>query len=142
MAITNALCTSFKNELLLGLHNFTLTTGNVFKCALFTSSATLGAATTVYSTANEVVGTGYSAGGLPLTNVTPVVVNNVGVADFQDVTWTTATITANGALVYNSTNGNRAVISIAFSGDKVSTAGDFVVVFPPATDTQGIIRVA
>jgi hypothetical protein len=143
MAITTALCTSWKTEVLQGLHNFTASTGNTFKIALYTSSATLGASTTIYTTSNEVVGTGYSAGGLGLTSVTPVLVNNIACCDFfPDPLWTTSTITARGALVYNSTNGNRAVGSYDFGSDKVSTAGDFTVVFPIADDTRAVVRIA
>lgn len=142
MAITQALSTSFKQELLTATHNFTLSTGDVFKIALYTSSATLGAATTAYTTSNEVVGTGYTAGGNTLTNVTPTTSGTTAFTDFVDTTWSTATITANGALIYNSSKSNKAVAVLAFGGDKTSTAGDFTIVFPTADASNAIIRIA
>lgn len=140
MAITQAFCNSFKTEALTGLHNFTTTTGNAFKIALYTSSATLGASTTAYSTTNEVVGTGYSAGGAALTNVTPVLSGSTAIVDFADVTWSTSTITARGALIYNSTNSDRGVLVLDFGSDKSSSAGDFTVLFPAADASNAIIR--
>lgn len=142
MAITSALCTSFKAELMQALHNFTTSTGNTFKIALYTSSATLGASTTTYSTTNEVSGTGYTAGGQTLTNVTPTSSGTTAFTDFADVTWANATITANGALIYNSTNSNRAVAALAFGSDKTSTDGDFKIIFPTADASNAIIRIA
>lgn len=142
MAITSALCTSFKVELMQALHNFTTSTGNTFKIALYTSSATLGASTTAYSATNEVSGTGYTAGGETLTNVTPTSSGTTAFTDFADVTWASATITANGALIYNSTNSNRAVAALAFGSDKTSTAGDFKIIFPTADASNAIIRIA
>lgn len=142
MAITSALCTSFKAELMQALHNFTTSTGNTFKIALYTSSATLGASTTAYSATNEVSGTGYTAGGETLTNVTPTSSGTTAFTDFADVTWANATITANGALIYNSTNSNRAVAALAFGSDKTSTAGDFKIIFPTADASNAIIRIA
>ena len=142
MAITQALSTSFKQELLTATHNFTLSTGDVFKIALYTSSATLGAATTAYTTSNEVVGTGYTAGGNTLTNVTPTTSGTTAFTDFVDTTWSTATITANGALIYSSSKSNKAVAVLAFGGDKTSTAGDFTIVCPTADASNAIIRIA
>lgn len=142
MAITQAMPTSFKQELLTATHNFTLSTGDVFKIALYTSTATLGASTTVYSTTNEITGTGYTAGGNTLTNVTPTTSGTTAFTDFADTTWTTATITANGALIYNSSKTNKAVAVLAFGADKTSTAGDFTIVFPTADATNAIIRIA
>lgn len=142
MAITQALCSSFKVELGQGLHNFTNGSGNVFKIALYTSAATLGATTTVYSATNEVVGTGYTAGGGTLVSSTPVLSATTAVFDFADFTWTTATITARGALIYNSTNGNRAVMVLDFGSDKSSTAGDFSIIFPTADASSAILRIA
>jgi len=142
VAITNAICNTFKQELMQGLHNFTVSTGNVFKIAMFTSTATLGSGTTVYSTTNEVTGTAYTAGGNTLTNVTPTLSTNTALTDFADTTWSTSTITANGALIYNSTNGNKAVISLAFGADKTSTAGDFTIVFLAPDASNAIIRIA
>jgi hypothetical protein len=143
MAITQAVANTFKPELMQALHNFTLTTGNVFKIAMYTSSATLGAGTTVYSSSNEVTGTAYVAGGNTLTNVTPTLATNTGITDFADTTWSTSTITnARGALIYNSTNGNRAVVVLDFGADKSSSAGDFTIQMPAPTDTTAIIRIA
>tara|TARA_R100000353_G_scaffold85252_3_gene63568 strand:+ start:2501 stop:2950 length:450 start_codon:yes stop_codon:yes gene_type:complete len=149
MAIQQAMCTSFKQELLQGKHNFTNSSGHTFKLALFTSSASLGAATTDYSTSNEASGTGYSAGGGTLTNVTPSIPGGgtTAITDFADLTFSTATVTANGALIYNTTSGGGsgttdAVIVLAFGGDKTSTAGDFTIQFPTADASQAIIRIA
>jgi VCBS repeat-containing protein len=132
MAITTAMCTSFKKELLEAKHNFLASGGNTFKLALYTSSATLGASTTAYTTANEASGTGYSAGGGTLTNVNPTTSGTTAFTDFADLTFSNATITANGALIYNSTNSDRAVCALAFGGDKSSTSGDFTIQFPVA----------
>jgi hypothetical protein len=149
MAITQAMCTSFKQELLQGKHNFTTSSGHTFKLALFTSSASLGAATTDYSTSNEASGTGYSAGGGTLTNVTPTIPTGTttAITDFADLTFSTATVTANGAMIYNTTTGGGsgttdAVIILAFGGDKTSTAGDFTIQFPTADASNAIIRIA
>ena len=142
MAITQAMCTSFKQELLEAGHNFKNSGGSTFKLALFTSSATLGASTTAYATTNEVSGTGYSAGGNTLTRVDPTTSGTTAFTDFADTTFSTATITANGALIYNSSASDKAVIVLAFGGDKTSTAGDFTVQFPTADASNAIIRIA
>lgn len=142
MAISQAMPTSFKQELLTATHNFTASTGDVFKIALYTSSATLGASTTAYSSTNEVTGSGYTAGGNTLTNVTPTTSGTTAFTDFADTTWTSATITANGALIYNSSKSNKAVAVLAFGGDKTSTAGDFTIIFPAADASNAIIRIA
>jgi len=142
MPITQSMCTSFKQEILVGTHNFTLTTGDVFKIALYTSAATLSAATTAYSATNEVAGTGYTAGGLALTNVTPTTSGTTAYVDFADATWSTATITARGALIYNSSKSNKAVAVLDFGADKTSTAGDFTVQFPAFDATNAIVRIA
>ena len=142
MAITSAVCTSFKSEVMTGLHNFTTSTGNAFKCALYTSSATLGASTTAYSATNEISGTGYSAGGVTLTNVTPTTSGTTAYTDFNDAVWTTSTFTANGCLVYNSTNSNRAVFVIAFGGDVSVTSGTFTITWPTADASNAILRIA
>ena len=142
MAITQAMCTSFKKELLEGVHNFKNSGGGTFKIALFTSSATLGASTTAYATTNEVTGTGYSAGGGTLTRVDPTSSGTTAFTDFADETFSTATITANGALIYNSSASDKAVIVLAFGGDKTSTAGDFTIQFPTADASNAIIRIA
>jgi len=142
MSVTTAMCTSFKQELLVGTHNFTATSGNSFKLALYTSSASLGASTTAYTTSNEVSGTGYTAAGSALTNVTPTTSGTTAFADFADLTFSSSTITANGALIYNDTNSDKAVCALAFGGDKTSTAGDFTIQFPTADASNAIIRIA
>ena len=147
MAITQAMCTSFKKELLEAGHNFKNSGGSAFKLALFTSSATLGASTTAYATTNEVTGTGYTAGGSALTRVDPTSSGTTAFTDFADLTFSTATITANGALIYNTTTGGGSgttdsVIVLAFGGDKTSTAGDFTIQFPTADASNAIIRIA
>lgn len=142
MAISQAMCTSFKVELLQGVHDFTASTGDTFKIALYTSSATLGASTTAYTVSNEVSGPGYTAGGNTLTNVTPTSSGTTAFTDFADTTWTTATITARGALIYNSTESDKAVAVLDFGSDKTSTAGNFTIVFPTADASNAIIRIA
>ena len=142
MSITSALCTSFKQEILVGTHNFTSTSGNSFKLALYTSSATLNASTTAYTTSNEVSGTGYTAAGAALTSVTPTTSGTTAFCDFADLTFSSSTITANGALIYNDTQSDKAVCSLAFGGDKTSTAGDFTIQFPTADASNAIIRIA
>ena len=142
MAITQAMCTSFKKELLEGVHNFKNSGGSTFKLALFTSSASLDASTTAYSTSNEVSGTGYSAGGSALTRVDPSTSGTNAFTDFADLTFSTATITANGAVIYNDGASDAAVIVLAFGGDKTSTAGDFTIQFPTADASNAIIRIA
>jgi hypothetical protein len=147
MAITSALCTSFKKELLERKHDFNATSGHTFKIALFTSSASLDAATTDYSTSNEVVGAGYTAGGIALTNIDPAISGTTAFIDFADATWPSATITAAGAMIYNTTTDGGtsttdAVAIISFGGDKTSTNGDFVVSMPTADANNAIIRIA
>jgi hypothetical protein len=143
MTIVTAMCTSFKKELLEAKHNFLASGGNTFKLALYTSSAELGAATTAYSATNETSGTGYSAGGAALGNVNPTSSGTTGFTDFDDLTFSSSTITANGALIYNDTaSGDPAVCSLAFGGDKTSTSGDFTIQFPTADASNAIIRIA
>ena len=145
MAITSAICTSFKVELLKGVHDFTATTGDTFKIALFTSSATLGAGTTAFATTNEITntsGTAYTSGGATLTSVTPTSDSTTAVCDFSDVSFTSASFTANGALIYNSSESNKAVAAIAFGSDKTVTSGTFTIQFPTADATNAIIRIA
>ena len=142
MAISTAMCTSFKQELLVGTHNFTATSGNSFKLALYTSSASLGASTTAYSTSNEVSGTGYTAAGAALTSVTPTTSGTTAFCDFSDLTFSSSTITANGALIYNDTQSDTAVCTLAFCCVKSSTAGDFTITFPTADASNAIIRIA
>ena len=139
----NFMCTSFKKELMTATHNFTNSTGNTFKLALYTNSASFTAATTAYTTSNEVSGSGYSAGGSALTNVTPTTSSTTALTDFADLTFSSATITARGALVYNdSASGDPSVVVLDFGGDKTSTAGDFTIVFPTADASSAIIRIA
>tara|TARA_B100000214_G_C23900260_1_gene596126 strand:+ start:428 stop:856 length:429 start_codon:yes stop_codon:yes gene_type:complete len=142
MAITSTLTTSFKVELLTGTHNFTNSSGNSFKLALYTSSATLGATTTAFTTTGQASGTNYTSGGSALTNVTPSSTGTTAVTDFNDLTFSTATITARGCMIYNDTNGDKSVATIDFGGDKTSTAGDFTIVFPAKAASTAIIRIA
>ncbi len=142
MAISTAMCTSFKSELMSALHDFDNPGGNTFKIALYTSSATLGASTTAYSSSNEITGTGYTAGGETLTSVSPTTSGTTAYVDFADVTWANSTITANGALIYNANSSNAAVVTLAFGSDKSSSNGDFTIVFPTANATDAIIRIA
>jgi len=145
----NFMCTSFKKELLFGVHDFDLANGDTFKIALYDNNASFTAATTAYTTSNEVSGTGYSAGGGALTNVDPTSSGTTALTDFQDETFSTATITARGALIYNTTPNttsisvtNPTVVVLDFGGDKTSTAGDFTIVFPTADASNAIIRIA
>mgnify|MGYP001392913705 FL=1 len=144
MAFTgNYMCTSFKKELMTATHNFTNSTGNTFKIALYDNSASFTAATTAYTATNEITGTGYTGGGGALTNVTPTSSGTTGYTDFADFTWSTATITARGALLYNDTaSGNPTVVVLDFLSDKTSTAGDFKIVFPTDDASNAIIRIA
>ena len=139
----NFMCTSFKQEILQGVHDFTASTGDTFKLALYTSSATLNASTTAYSASNEASGTGYSAGGGTLTNVTPTTSGTTAFTDFADLTFSSASITARGALIYNDTvAGDPAVVVLDFGSDKTSTSGDFTIIFPTADASDAIIRIA
>jgi hypothetical protein len=142
MAITQAMCTSFKKELMTATHDFTAAS-NVFKLALYTSSATLDASTTAYTATNEVSGTGYTAKGEFLTSVTPTSSGTTAFTDFNDLTFSTATITARGALIYNeAATGDPSVCVLDFGSDKTSTAGDFTISFPTADASNAIIRIA
>ena len=142
MAISSTLTTSFKKELLLGNHNFTNSSGDTFKLALYTSSATLGATTTSFTTTGQASGTNYTSGGANLTNVTPTSSGTTAFTDFADLTFSSATITARGCMIYNSSDSNKSVATIDFGGDKTSTAGDFTIVFPAAAASTAIIRIA
>ena len=145
MAITSAVCNSFKAEVLQALHNFTASSGNTFKLALYTSSATLNKTTTAYSATNEISntsGSAYSAGGATLTSVTPALSTDTACCDFSDVSYSSASFTANGCLIYNDTNGDRAVCAIAFGSDKTVTSGTFTIQFPTADASNAIIRIA
>ncbi len=140
----NFMCTSFKQEILQGVHDFTASTGSSFKLALYDNTATFNAATTAYTTTGEVSASGsYTAGGGTLTNVTPTTSGTTAFTDFADITFTSATITARGALIYNDTAaGDPSVVVLDFGEDKTSTAGDFQVIFPTADSSNAIIRIA
>lgn len=143
MAITQAMATSFKKELLEAVHNFKNSGGSTFNIALYTSSASLGAATTAYTTSNEVSGTNYTAKGNSLTRVDPSSSGTTGFTDFADTTWSSATITARGAMIFNdSASGDPSVVVLDFGADKTSTAGDFTIQFPTADASNAIIRIA
>ena len=142
MAISQAMCTSFKQELLVGTHNFTNSSGNTFKLALYTSDASLGAGTTAYTSSNEASGTNYTATGAALTSVTPTTSGTTAICDFSDLTFSNVTITARGALIYNDTQSDKAVCVLDFGGDKTATAGDFTITFPTADASSAIIRIA
>jgi hypothetical protein len=150
MAITSAVCSSFKQELLQGKHDFDSSGGDTFKIALYTSSATLGAATTDYSATNEITndaGSAYVAGGATLTNAGVSLSSTTAFTDFDDVSYTSASFTANGALIYNTTTDGgtgttEAVCVIAFGGDKTATNGTFTIQFPAADASNAILRLA
>jgi hypothetical protein len=143
MAIAQAMCTSFKKALLDGEMDFSSNTGQSYKIALYTSSATLNATTAAYTTSNEVSGTGYTAGGKALTiSTVPATSGTTAYLSFATVTWSTATITARGALIYQVGGSTPSVAVLDFGGDKISTAGDFQITFPTANATSAIIRIA
>ena len=147
MAITQAMCTSFKDQILEAVHDFRTSGGDVFKLALYSSAATLDATTTAYTSSNEVANSGtYAAGGGTLTNVTPTTTGTTAFADFDDISFTSATINARGALIYNSTPThtytNPSVVVLDFGGDKISTSGTFTIQFPTADASNAIIRIS
>ena len=144
MAITQAMVTSFKVGVLDGTFDFSSGTAQTFKIALFTDSATLGATTTAYSTSDEVVGTGYTAGGNTLTiSTNPTSTGTTAFLDFADTTWSTATITARGALIYLADGVTDPAVAVPdFGSNKTSTAGDFTIVFPAADASNAIVRIA
>ena len=143
MAITSAICNSFKTEILTGTHNFTASSGNTFNLALYTSSATLNKSTTAYTTSNEVSGSGYTAKGNALTSVTPALSTDTAVCDFADTSFTSASFTARGCLIFNdSATGDPAVCAIAFGGDKTVSSGTFTIQFPTADASNAILRIA
>ena len=146
MAITSAVCNSFKQEVLQAIHNFTASSGNTFNIPLYTSSATLNKSTTAYSTSNEISntsGSAYSAKGKALTSVTPALSTDTACCDFADISWTSASFTANGCLIFNdSASGDPAVCAIAFGSDKTVTSGTFTVQFPTADADNAILRIA
>ena len=141
MAIYQTMCTSFKAGVAQGLHNFTRTTGNVFKLALYVATANLGADTTVYTTSGEASGTNYSAGGIALTNITPLSSGTTGYWSFDDATFTNVTLSCAGALIYNSTNGNRAVCVLSFGNTITKSASNLVITFPPMGATDSVLRI-
>jgi len=143
MAITSAMCTTFKKEILEAVHNFKNTGGSTFNLALYTSSASLGASTTAYTTSNEVSGTGYTAKGAALTRVDPSNDGTTAITDFSNLTFSSSSITARGALIFNdSASGDPAVCVLDFGADKTSTSGDFTIQFPAADASNAIIRIA
>ena len=146
MAITSAICTSFKVEILKAVHNFTASSGNTFNIALYDSSASLGASTTAYTTSEEITntsGSAYTAKGEALTSVTPVASSTTAVCDFADVSWTSASFTARGCMIFNdSASGDPSVCCIDFGGDKTATNGTFTIQFPTADSSDAIIRIA
>ena len=147
MANTQAMCTSFKDQILEAVHDFRTSGGDVFKLALYSSAATLDATTTAYTSSNEVANSGtYAAGGGTLTNVTPTTTGTTAFTDFADISFTSATINARGALIYNSTPThtytNPSVVVLDFGGDKISTSGTFTIQFPTADASNAIIRIS
>ena len=145
MSIASAVCNSFKQEILVGTHNFTASSGNAFKLAMYTSSASLGAGTTAYSSSNEITnasGSAYSAGGKTIVSVTPALDGTVAVCDFADISFTSASFTANGCLIYNDTQADKAVCVVAFGGDKTVSSGTFTIQFPAAGASTAIVRIA
>ena len=145
MAIASAICNSFKQEILVGTHNCTASSGNSFKVAMYTSSASMCASTTAYSTSNEISntsGSAYTAGGKALTSVTPVLDGSTAVCDFADISFTSASFTANGCLIYNDTQSDKAVCVVAFGGDKTVSSGTFTIQFPAAAASTAIVRIA
>jgi hypothetical protein len=138
--MSQVICNSFKVEIFQGIHNFTAGTGDVFKMALYTSAAPLSASTTVYTTTNESSGAGYTAGGITLTVVTPVLVESTAVVDFADVTYGPVTLTYSQMLLYNSSKANRAVAVFDFGSSRTISSGNLIISLPPPTATNGILR--
>ena len=142
MGITQAVANSFKGQLLQGGHNFTAATGNVFKLALYTSAANLDSSTTIYTSTSEVANTGtYVTGGGVLTNVSPLVSSGVAFVDFADISFTGVTLTARGALIYNTSASSAAVCVLDFGADKTATSGTFTIQFPADTTSAAILRI-
>jgi hypothetical protein len=145
MTISSAVCNSFKQEILVGTHNFTASSGNAFKLAMYTSSASLGAGTTAYSSSNEISntsGSAYSAGGKTIVSVTPALDGSTACCDFADISFTSASFTANGCLIYNDTQADKAVCVVAFGSDKTVSSGTFTIQFPAADASNAIVRIA
>ena len=141
MAIVQTMCTSFKAEVAQALHNFTAGTGDVFKLALYVATANLGADTTAYTSTGEASGTNYTAGGIVLTNITPTTSGTTGYWSFDDATFSNVTLTCAGALIYNYTNGNRAVCVLNFGQTITKTASNLVITFPPMGATDSVLRI-
>ena len=143
MAITSAICNSFKQEILEAEHNFTASTGDTFNLALYDSDAVLSKATTAYTTSEELATTGgYTAKGKALTSVTPVLDSDTAVCDFANISWTSASFTARGCLIFNDDNSDTSVCAIDFGGDKTVTSGTFTIEFPAAAASTAIIQIA
>ena len=143
MAITSAICNSFKQEILEAEHNFTASTGDTFNLALYDSDATLSKSTTAYTTSEELATTGgYTAKGKALTSVTPVLSTDTAICDFANISWTSASFTARGCLIFNDDNSDTSVCAIDFGGDKTVTSGTFTVEFPAASASTAIIQIA
>ena len=145
MTISSAICNSFKQEILVGTHNFTASSGNSFKIALYDSDASLGAGTTAYSSSEEITnasGSAYTAGGKVITSVTPALDGSTACCDFADVSFTSASFTANGCLIYNDDQADKACAVVAFGGDKTVSSGTFTIQFPAADASNAIIRIA
>ena len=141
MAIYQTMCTSFKAEVARALHDFTTSTGNVFKIALYTAPATLDASTTAYTSAGESSGTNYTAGGISLTNITPTTSGTTGYWSFQNATFSNVSLSCAGALIYNSTNQNRAVCVLSFGNTIVKSASDLTITFPAPGATDAVLRI-
>ena len=143
MAITSAICNSFKQEILEAEHNFTASTGDTFNLALYDSDAVLSKSTTAYTTSEELATTGgYTAKGKALTSVTPVLDSDTAVCDFANTSWTSASFTARGCLIFNDDNSHTSVCAIDFGGDKTVTSGTFTIEFPAAAASTAIIQIA
>jgi hypothetical protein len=138
--MSQVVCNSFKVEIFRAIHDFTTSTGDTFKIALYTSASTIGAATTVYTATNEAVGTGYTAGGATLTSVTPALSGATAIVDFADVTISTVTLTYRKALIYNSTKANRAVAVFDFGSDRVISGGNLIIQMPTPDPSSAILR--
>ena len=145
MTIASAICNTFKQEILVGTHNFTASSGDTFNLALYTSSASLGAGTTAYASTNEIsntAGSAYQPKGKVITSVTPALDGSVACCDFADISFTSASFTANGCLIYNDTQADKAVCVVAFGGDKTVSSGTFTIQFPAADASNAIVRIA
>ena len=137
------MCTSFKKELMEAKHNFLLSGGSTFQIALYTDSSSFTAATTAYTTSNEISGTNYSAKGNTLTRIDPSSSGTTALTDFADTSWSTATFSAMGAMIFNDTaSGDPSVVILDFGALKTATAGTFTIAFPAADASNAIIRIA